>query len=191
MTEQAVVRCHCGQFKETVQLRDPIPIEGSLCHCNICRHVTGAMTFSGIALTSPPAEAYKEKLVKYATSENIWRYFCGTCGSHVGYHVTKENRWCVCPGNIDELLGSSKGKGLLEKYTCHEFVADTIDGGLASCIPDIPFYMEDDNGPPVKDLAQELAKVKPTSDQAQDQGKLEVACYCGGVRFSVGRPDQR
>jgi len=153
--------------------------------------VTGAATFTGITLSSPPVEAFQQKLVKYGTSETICRYFCGICGSHVGYHVPKEDRWGVSSGNIDQLLGPSKDKGLLERYTGHKFVGDTIDGGLTRYLPDIPVYMDGSDKPAVKDLEQELAKVGLASKQVSHQDKLEAACHCGGVQFSLSRPDQR
>lgn len=182
MAQQVVIRCHCGQLSETVQLRDKIPLTGSLCHCNICRHVTGALTFSGVSLLSPPAAVFKEKLVKYATSEKIIRYFCTTCGSHVCYYAVEDDRWAVCPGAIDEVLGEYHGK--LEKYTGHEFVADTRDGGLSWCF-DIPSYMEDDGGTPSTDVKNDLRKVQLPASGNANQETLEAKCHCEQVRFSI------
>lgn len=183
MAQQVIVRCHCGQLTEKVQLRDKIPLAGPLCHCNICRHVTGAMTFSGVSLPSPPAELFKEKLIKYATSDKIVRYFCGTCGSHVCYYAVKDDRWAVCPGAIDKVLGEYNGK--LEKHTGHEFVADTLDGGFSWCIPGIPSYMEDDGATPSTDLKGDLQKLQLAGSGNAGQGTVEAKCHCGHVNFSI------
>ena len=183
MAQQVVIRCLCGQLTETVQLRDKIPVAGSVCHCNICRHVTGAMTFSGVSLLSPPAELFKDRLVKYATSEKIIRYFCGACGSHVCYNVVQDDRWSVCSGAIDEVLGEYHGK--LEQYTGQEFVADTQDGGLAWCLPGIPIYMEEDGAAPIANLKSELEKLHLASSHNGGKGTVEAECHCGEVKFSV------
>jgi len=183
MAQQVILRCHCGQLTETVRLHDGIPLAGPFCHCNICRHVTGAMTFSGVSISSPPTEIFKEKLTEYATSDKIVRYFCASCGSHVCYNVVKEGRWSVCPGAIDEVLGEYSGK--LEKYTRHEFVADTLDGGLTWCMPDIPNYLEDSGATPSSDLKGDLQKLHPAGSGDAGQGTVEAICFCGQVRFSI------
>lgn len=188
MGQEVIVRCHCGQLAEKAQLRDEIPVKGSLCHCNICRHVTGTLTFSGVTLVSPPAEAFISKLVRYPTSEKIHRYFCKTCGSHVCYYVVAEDRWGACPGAIDEVIGGSQGA--LEKYTDHEFVGDTVDGGLAWTLPDIPVYLAGLDGTPLTDLRNETRRLQESA-KTTEEDKLEAQCHCGQVRLTVLRPDDR
>lgn len=188
MADEVVIRCHCGQLAETVQLREALPAKGFMCHCNICRHVSGTLTFTGIYMSNPPVETFKQKLVKYATSEKLWRYFCATCGSQVVYYVVKEDRWMFCPGAIDAVKRGEHGK--VDRITAHEYVGDTLDGGLSLCIPDVPYYLEDDGQESVKDLQSELKRLQAEATTELDsEDKLRAECHCGQVSLLIGRPD--
>lgn len=146
------------------------------------------MAFSGVPLAAPPIEAFQQKLIKYATSEKISGYFCGTCGTQVGYLWTAEDRWMVCPGAIVEIIGPSSGNGKLEKYNYHEYVADTIDGGLSNSIPNIPCYVETRDGPIWPDPGAKPAKKSASIAGTYGEEKLQASCHCGGVQFSILRP---
>lgn len=189
MGDKVLIHCHCGQFSETTQLQGSIPVDNTFCHCNRCRHATGALTFTGLTLSSPPIEAFKTKLNGYVTSEKITEYFCDTCGTHVGYYVVKEDRWSVCSGAVDQVIGSDKGR--LENITSHEYVGDTKDGGLLPCFPQTTVYMEHDQGDPIVDWRKEmnLSHGKTTADQPAKT--LRATCHCGQVSFSLSRPEER
>lgn len=189
MGDQVLIRCHCGQFSETTQLRGLIPVENILCHCNICRHATGALTLSGLSLASPPIEAFKTKLTRHATSEKIVRYFCNTCGTHVGYYVVQDDRWSVCSGAVDEVVGNIKGR--MESITTHEFVGDTKDGGLLPCFSQTNVYMEHDGSEPTSDWRKEMTTIRTASVTGQSAKTLHAACHCGQVNFSLRRPEER
>lgn len=189
MGDQVLIRCLCGQFTETVQLQASIPVDNTLCHCNSCRHRTGALTFTGLRLASPPIEAFTTKLVKYVSSDRLWEYFCATCGTHVCYTMVKENRWSACSGAIDQVVGYKKGK--LEKFVTHEYAGDTKDGGLLPLFPGPTVYLEDDGGQPVSDWKSEIARCGNYAGPSQPSKTLEGVCHCGNVKFSVGRPDER
>lgn len=189
MGDQVLVRCHCGQFSETTQLQDSIPVENIFCHCNICRHVTGALTFSGLRLVAPPIEAFKTKLTRYATTEKVIRYFCSTCGTHVGYYVPQEDRWRVCSGAVDQVVGDNKGG--LESITSHEFVGDTQDGGLMPCFPRTGVYMEDYGGELASNWGNGFATTQEEGAIKQPAKTLQAACHCGQVKFSLERPEER
>ncbi|KAK5958350.1 hypothetical protein OHC33_000192 [Knufia fluminis] len=143
------------------------------------------MTYNAMPLSSPPTETFKEKLVKYATSDKISRYWCSTCGSHVAnYHGSGgDDQWKVCTGAIDEVLGEYDGK--LEKYTGHIFVADTRDGGLSVCLPDAPSYMEDAEGSPSKDTKKELKQLREAGIHDTGEEMIEAKCHCEKVRFFI------
>lgn len=184
MGAEIILRCLCGQLNEKCELRDPIPVRGSLCHCNICRRVTGALTFSGCALVGAPNGLFKEKLTKFATSEAIHRYFCQACGSHVCYYVVKENRWSACPGAIDQMSGDFEGA--LEQYTEHEFVGDTIDGGFAWLVPGIPIYLEDDQQDEIGSLGDAVRKMQKDNVESDT---VKAECYCGQVSMIVRKAE--
>lgn len=147
--------------------------------------MTGALTFSGIALINAPAEVFTSKLTKYATTNKIDRYFCSTCGSHVCYYSYKDSHWHACSGCIDEVIGGYQGS--LEKYDAHEFVGDTIDGGLAFTIPELPMWLEGDDRTLVADMRNEIAKLKGSAPSTADDDKVDARCHCGQVDFSIMR----
>ncbi|KAK5086901.1 hypothetical protein LTR05_004071 [Lithohypha guttulata] len=188
MGNEIVVRCHCGQMNIAMQLQGSLPHQGPVCHCDSCRHVTGALTLSsGPPLLDPPVDVLKQKLTQYATSPKITRYFCQECGSHVAYHVVAEDRWCICTGAIDK---AKHGKlEAIEAITGHEYLADTKDGGLSWCFPNVPCYLEDDGQSPVEDLKAELKKSRDDEATAETPEKLRAECHCGRVKLSIDRPD--
>lgn len=189
MGDHVLIRCHCGQLTDTVQLQHSIPVESILCHCDSCRHCTGALTFSALRLFSPPDSAFTTKLVKYASSNKLWRYFCETCGSHVCYYVVEENSWGVCAGVIEGAIDDRRGR--LQIFIGHEFVRDTKDGGLLPIFPTSTVYPGDYNGESVQDWKTALADLKVNVEVNDSTDSLPGECHCGSVRFTVGRPDIR
>lgn len=188
MGQELIIRCHCGQLNEKVRLAEDIPVGGLLCHCNRCRHVTGALTFSGPALMDAPADVFTTKLAKYATSSKVHRYFCKTCGSHACYYSFKDSHWHVCPGCIEEVVGGFQGR--FESYDGHEYIIDTIDGGLAFNIPDMPMYAEGPDGLHITDLKNQVAEWKTVIPAEGDSDRVDARCQCGQVDFSILRPKE-
>lgn len=184
MADEVLVRCLCGRLSFNAKLKCTLPYKGTMCHCNICRHVTGALTFTGIGPIDISDPSFSSNLTSYATSKNITRYFCPECGSHAVYHV--DNRWMVCPGAIDEVVKG--GLGTLEEITGHEFVADTGDGGLSWLVPDAPYYLGADDEPPVKNIRSALQEQGNDTKKHEDQC-LVAQCHCGKVKLNIGRPD--
>lgn len=189
MGNRVLIRCHCGQLSEEVQLSQTIPVESFLCHCNSCRHSTGALTFAGLGLASPPVDIFTTKLTKYASSDKLWRYFCETCGTHVCYYVTTEDRWNVCSGAVEQVIG--EGQGSLEMITKHEFVSDTKDGGLLPLFPPASVYLLAKEDEPAQDWKLDMAHHWKKSATGEPAAAIEGACHCGQVRFSVSRPKDR
>lgn len=187
MADEVLIRCLCGQLSINAKLKCTLPYKASICHCNICRHVTGALTFTGIGpIDTDGRDILASGLTSYATSENVIRKFCPTCGSHAIYHKQPENRWMVCSGAIDKVLVGEQTS--LEQSTMHEFLADTLDGGLSWLLPDLPCYLVADNETPVKDLTSALQT--HVRGQTNHEDHLLVAkCHCGKVKLNIGRPD--
>lgn len=189
MGDHVLIRCHCGQLTETVQLQQSIPVENILCHCNSCRRSTGALTFAGLRIVSPPISTFVTKLTKYASSDKLSRYFCETCGSHVCYYVVKGDRWNVCSGAVDQFIGSSQGK--LERFVKHEYVADTKDGGLLPIFPPAEVHLEDETAESCQDWKSHFPPREADKVEIQSAAPVEAACHCGSVKFSVKSPDTR
>jgi hypothetical protein len=189
-----MARCLCGQINETVHLEGPLPQHKRICHCNSCRYTTGVLYLSAPTLASKPT--FLERLRRYESSDKLTRYFCPSCGSHMLIHVYEGDKWDVCSGVVYQI---SDGSSSLEVYTSHEFVDDTIDGGLAICMlrngegKDLKFYAQADN---VEDVpASRYASTKKRSPVnndplgSNDHGtRLRASCHCGGVEYYITRP---
>jgi hypothetical protein len=116
--------CLCGAVRFCVACDLPPP---DACHCTQCRKQTGHY----LASTDVPKAALSidgaEALVWFASSENIRRGFCGTCGSTLFWEPLHRDWIGVAMGAFDTPTGTALGH--------HIFVAEkgdyyTITDGL-------------------------------------------------------------
>lgn len=182
------IRCLCGNLNEIVQLSPVVPWDNLTCNCNPCRHVSGAISYGGIAILNAPEEVFCSKMVKYATTKRISRYFCATCGSSALYYNTQQGNWAVCPGAIEEVKRGDQA--MLERAAPQEFIGDTIDGGFSWCYPTTKLYREGVGEPPVEDIKTALADSKTQYETSIDETKLLAQCHCGRVQLYISRPDE-
>ena len=73
--------CQCGAIRYEVQGE---PMHSALCHCGDCRRSAGA-PMVGWALFPERAVKVSGDPVRYKSSANVVRYFCGTCGTGLFY----------------------------------------------------------------------------------------------------------
>lgn len=102
-------------------------------------------------------------------------------------NVTQSDGWALCSGAVDRIPA---GLASLEQWTSHEFVGDTRDGGLSTCLAnvhdrDLEFFLQGPDQPPVKASVFSAA----SADGAPD-GLLHASCHCGGVQYSLTRPGE-
>lgn len=203
MTTTVHVTCLCSKHVEVLQLSCHLPVDQSVCSCNACRYSTGVLYLACLPLVSPPNLI--QDLTEYKSSDKLSRYFCSTCGSHMFVHVKAHDTWGVCSGVVDRVVGLEQVSCLsLENVTAHEFVGDTIDGGLAICLADpnhqpVSLFLQGPDGPRFEksqgasstpsqrgDLP-ELGSFQPST--AKQVAELEGKCHCGGVSFRLTRPN--
>ena len=170
--------CACGQVKGSVSVpTGQLPLRFDFCHCNMCRHQTGELAAS---FWTPPEDAtdlvIEGSLTRYASSNTVTRAFCGNCGAFVSFEDKSQSK-------PDLSTGLLKGEGLLELQK-HIFVADTIDGGLASWITDIPAYEGFSSG---KRL--DVTTFHTLTDVHNKATELRAHCLCKGVQFKITRPN--
>ena len=210
MSARVEITCLCGKIKESLELASDVPVEGSTCSCNICRYCTGVLYLSALPLKGTPA--FVDKLQEYRSSGRVYRYFCGACGSHVLFQVTKGASWHLASGVVERVVGLDESRMQLEWYRGHEFVGDTIDGGLTTCLVaaqggETPLFMQGPDEEPVKFIPGQLpspfdpssgttALLRNQSEPSLEAGgsptkKLLGSCYCGGVQFNITRPTER
>ena len=102
-------------------------------------------------------------------------------------HNKSKDAWAVCSGLVEQ-------SGDVSQIRHHEFVADTIDGGLATYLTNVgghtvPAFAQGPDEQPmpsVPKLAKPGARLRVNAND-----KLRAGCHCGGVEFLVTPPSQR
>lgn len=166
--------CLCGQLSASASvLTSSLPVDLWLCHCTTCRHVSGVLAVTCIWIRSPLTIFGTS--VSYLNPDRPTRTvdFCGTCGTSVFEGGRKPALYS----------GALEVEGLV-KVRGHEFVGDTVDGGLSVWMPQLEAF----EGPPDCSLYNgpkeevNVAKYEPVE-------KLNCTCKCGGVKFYITRPN--
>lgn len=187
MTE-ASISCLCGESVCRVKLVDTIPVKSVLCHQSSCRHNLGALCHTAIPIKTRPKLV--DLLHKYQCDE-VSRYFCGTCGSHVFEH---DGVWKVQSGVV-VTTHSEQISHQLEEVTSHRYVQDTVDGGLSLCFTGADGHKEGSQTRTIEIPAGEAraACVDAYTNNSREgaQGRLSAGCSCGGVQFFVTRPNEQ
>lgn len=94
--------CLCGAVRFAITL----PTKWCAhCHCSMCRRAHGApyVTWVGVPSQSFQIVEGENRIVRYRSSEQATRSFCGTCGSPMLFEST---RW---PGEVHVALGCVVG----------------------------------------------------------------------------------
>lgn len=131
---ELTAQCLCKEHTFTANVpRSSLPLEAHVCHCNSCRHVTGAMNTNVVPWSGDVDAIEKSTLRRYSFSKRIKILFCGTCSSPMLWEIlqhdeatgkAKETEYDVFTG----VLRNEGPRGLL-KIVDHIFVGDTLDGG--------------------------------------------------------------
>lgn len=169
--------CYCGKNKfDLIFPTSSLPIGTELCHCNGCQRVSGMLFIDYIeiphSLIADPKKP-PPNLKLYRTSAEAQRYFCSTCGAHIAYY--RWNKWFVAIGNLDRVDGVSK-------IEWHQFVEDTIDGGMTNCLQnDLPLW--------AGFKGQCTFKPPEVSNEGKPVRELLTGrCHCGNLRMTIHRP---
>lgn len=208
-TSTARLNCLCGAVSDpgTLLAESELPIFTETCHCNSCRHSTGVLGASFPRLNSAPSQDTLARLTPYHSSKDITRYFCSTCGCHCFISNHKFNRWTCLGGIIDQNYASQIHAASnpwpvdIIKISYHDFVLDTIDGGLAPLLLNlngrsIPTWSAGgpESPPPGTpfDLPHEAVLSLPRKSKAahpedKDSAYLPAKCHCGGVSLLIKR----
>jgi hypothetical protein len=199
------ITCLCGKSKGKAEVAaESLPAETMLCHCNICRYSSGVLCVSYLTLASPPE--MKDSLQTYQSSAKMQRMFCSVCGSHLFAHSSELNEWYLTTGTIETLDPTSGAMMETTKLMQHEFVSDTLDGGLAPCLTkaqdrnvasfaqgpeqELLTFDTTDGLPTLSFATKQLSgKQLPTSTASGDH--LHASCHCGGVQYMISRPNER
>ncbi|KAF2181334.1 hypothetical protein K469DRAFT_671473 [Zopfia rhizophila CBS 207.26] len=165
-TVTITAHCLCKAHNFTTSVpKSKLPLPAYACHCNSCRHVTGALYLIDSEWPEPRKNVDTSGLRKYAFSSRIKVLFCGTCSTPLFIEDTAE------PHHLGAFTGALKNnQGDLVKLVHHIFVGDTLDG-------DAQEYNWD--WPPASSL-------KGLSGKAE-YDSVQVRCKCGGVDLVMHR----
>lgn len=163
-----------------------LPLRGLTCHCNSCRHLTGALFNCGVEW--PSSLPSSPHLQKFAFSENMNTYFCKTCGTQMFSEPLKpgSSPLCVMSGTLEETEG-------LVEYEREMFIGDTADGGVSDWIAEVPGYGSMKRWKGMVDASEEVPvgwRASASADKPQ-QSTVKGSCKCGGVSFHLTRPDAK
>jgi hypothetical protein len=158
---------HVGETSETEMVSE-LP----LCHCNLCRYSTGLL-FTSYLPTEKPRSF--EKLSVFEAPDSSCRYFCSTCGCHI-YQSCKDQdgelRWGVATGVITRSDDSSARV----RYTTHQKVEDTIDGGASMWLP--------------LETQQNISDRSHSVSFTPNPKHLDALCACEAIHLRISRPNE-
>ncbi len=108
--------CLCGAVRFSVAGDLPPP---DACHCSQCRKQTGHYLASTDVLKTALSIEETAALAWFASSANVRRGFCSSCGSTLFWEPLHRERIAVAMGAFDTPTGTTLGH--------HIFVADKGD----------------------------------------------------------------
>ncbi|CAK1359963.1 hypothetical protein CB0940_06080 [Cercospora beticola] len=190
--------CICGNISHEISIRKAdLPLRGYMCHCDSCRHMTGALCLTVTFLPAyyEPAKSLVDKLKGFQFSKRIIQYHCPTCGCQMMARCVEDAEdpdskvtWDTTTGTLDDIDKHIDWQG-------HEFLSDTLDGGFADMLLEVHGkkldrwpgrFGEGKDQLPVYWQSSSGSSLSRTSSD-----KLHAYCKCGGVDFCVGQPSPR
>lgn len=123
-TTELVAQCLCKThtFKSSVPTSS-LPLSATCCHCDSCRHVTGAMFL--VDVEWPNQDEDLSALHAYDFSPNLREFSCQSCGTRLFCKGSK-------PGStLGVITGTLQNEANLVRYDKHIYVGDTRDGGAS------------------------------------------------------------
>lgn len=102
MSEKVILEggCLCGDIRyQTTAL----PFNSDHCHCSMCRKTTGAVVGTWVDFKIEEVMWLNTKPLEYASSNEIRRGFCPSCGSSVSFrHIEHPEYITLSTGSLDE-----------------------------------------------------------------------------------------
>ncbi|KAJ0104325.1 uncharacterized protein J7T55_009490 [Diaporthe amygdali] len=169
--------CKAHSFSPEVS-KSKLPLECNVCHCDSCRHSTGALYVVETTWPQPLEDVDLSGLHKYQFSDNIAYRFCGTCSTLMFYESRKY------PSKLGTFSGPLKNTDSETiRLARHIYVEDTIDGGATVWLrkpnPDgqqIPRYLERSG----EELSWDWPQISSLTGSTgkQEQAPIPLWCHC-------------
>lgn len=176
-------RCHCGNARNAYSLSftgSTFSLKSSLCHCVDCRRVTGSLigTWAVIPMAAPDTS----RLKSYASSAEIQRYFCRTCGASI-YNIGA-TEWDLATGLIEDLDHS-----LLDRVQLYSL--SSKDGGASIWLPDKLYdrpLIRLSSGRYSHEVSDATLATVADYPHSTDSSFMHGSCHCGAIQFYLERP---
>ncbi|KAK0718582.1 Mss4-like protein [Lasiosphaeria miniovina] len=203
--ETLTAQCYCKSVHFTVTVpTSALPLPVHLCHCHICRHTHGTLcTFhaplpAGISPVFIAPSFLETSLTGYTHSDQAasTRFFCKTCGCHIGDRDREAPADGTAPAwRVATSIFDTHAASVFDIRT-HVFTPRDGDGsgsgsGLHWWLPSINGRAVRTWNPEPGDPTFPIPAPAPPAREVDAQGRerLRAECHCGGVSFSLPRPD--
>ncbi|KAH7361300.1 Mss4-like protein [Pyrenochaeta sp. MPI-SDFR-AT-0127] len=184
--------CKANVFKTDVP-RSKLPLPAYVCHCDSCRHVTGAMYMADVRWPEPRAAVDISNLKPFPFSPRMDLLFCPTCSTPI-FWASRQDQTRL----LGVLTGAlSNEKETLIKFVDQSFVGDTLDGGAS-----VWMFHPNHDGSEMKrfrlgsddENAEELPQQWPspselTGYELTKEDAIPIRCKCRGVDYVLHRGD--
>ncbi|KAH8882941.1 DUF636 domain protein [Thozetella sp. PMI_491] len=193
-------RCYCKAVHFTVSVPvSKLPLPTHLCHCPICRYTHGTLCIFHAPLPvgiEPEfvAPSSLDVVTGYTHKEDpaAERYFCSTCGCHIGDidleadPATGKKEWRVATSIFDDHSDSSF------LIRSHVYTEAAAGGGLANWLHKVGEREMRTWNPEPENPDLPIPSRAAPKQEFDEQGRevLRAECHCGGVSFTVPRPDR-
>ncbi|KAJ4359948.1 uncharacterized protein N0V89_000507 [Didymosphaeria variabile] len=187
ITQTANCLCKANIFTTNVP-KSKLPLKGWACHCESCRHVTGALCTLVTSWPEKRASVDVSGLKAYSFSSRYDLLFCSICSTPIFFANKQET---------DKELGLLTGTlrntpGDVVKITNHIFVGDTQDGGASMWLrkpnadgTEAKRYRERAETDKGESAEAVLSDWPPhnslTGSEAKKEGPVPIWCKCKGV----------
>ena len=164
--------CLCQQVKAQVQIpRSKFPLQAYLCHCNICRHVSGLLCTT---LCDLPARSLSLGVEGNTCTYSRIFVFCEQCGASI-YRKSNDSLTIKLHTGVLELDDAAI------EFSGQCCTDQTKDGGLSAWLD------FSDSGKKDHCMAHEQPTVLQLEDQEGYDSTLDImaSCHCGGVQFAI------
>ncbi|BCS29537.1 GFA family protein [Aspergillus puulaauensis] len=191
-TKTLTAACLCKNVHYILTLAtDLLPLKAHLCSCTICRRTHGAPCSFHAPLPSDIAPEFiapssLSNLTAYTHANSCsTRFFCPTCGCHIGDRDLTSNDWFISTALFD-----ANSNEAWYEIDSHCFTYSSADGGISSLLPRV-------NGKDIK-IWNPAPEAEPESKKPESipselhlqtgSNELLAQCHCGGVSFTISRP---
>ncbi|WQF80859.1 Putative CENP-V/GFA domain, Mss4-like superfamily protein [Colletotrichum destructivum] len=191
VTKTLTARCFCKAVHFALVIpASSLPLKVHLCHCSICRYTHGTLCIFHAPLPSGVAPDFiapssLSNLTAYRHATALCkRYFCSTCGCHIGDVGIDDDEWVVSMSIFD---ANKDDVPSIWDIRTHVNTASAPGGGFYDWLPSIS-TKEMKVWNPEEPSENETAVALRSEVGTGGDEVLRAQCHCGGVSFSISRP---